>query len=616
MYNILKNTLQKATKDNGVLSSNGYAKELLYLLEFQSEEPTKIQLATIDPSASHSILNNQSILGQSGAMAYDMRLRELSVKGLRKFPSSNWYHISFTLNNSPISSIFLGSNGVGKSSLYSALEYCCLGYSFLADERGYRTVDEQRYYLCHNNLSSREVKIKVASIKETREVTAADEKIKPLVTPAFFCSEYDIQEISREGLSSKYICQQLGLKIFHNIIIIMRELKEESEKFIDSIADATFDIKWLKRRLNIMRFLFSLEDTQIERVCKSFIDSTKDSISSIDNIEIFLAQLIEFAKKIQSEIILLDSSIINDIYSDIKYIGTKFIEEDNDTLEQQEGDNEYNDDINQCFKMIQMTHHIWEEEIETLLLAKEESRQRRYNYLNKICENVSFLRILEDKISEKKSNSVVINEDNLVLFKETLNYLEKAYMTLLHNYSEVINTILPTIFRSFFDKDIKGIEIKQDGLSLKAVIYAISPLDTQNIVSNNDPRGFLNTFRFKMFCFVFKFALACCIKKYHSVNFPFIVDDVFDSSDFANRTGISRLILSIIEKHNEIEGSISSPLQLLFFTQDNIIANSICSNTFYKGEVKFSRIYDYYHAENEDKFQRDSDYYINIEDVL
>lgn len=56
-----------------------------------------------------------------------MRIKQLDVSSFRGIP--NKLSISFPINNNrPISLIILGDNGVGKSSIVDAIEFCLQGH--------------------------------------------------------------------------------------------------------------------------------------------------------------------------------------------------------------------------------------------------------------------------------------------------------------------------------------------------------------------------------------------------------------------------------------------------------------------------------------------------------
>lgn len=176
---------------------------------------------------------------------------------------------------------------------------------------------------------------------------------------------------------------------------------------------------------------------------------------------------------------------------------------------------------------------------------------------------------------------------------------------------KIINSILQHTFKDFFNNDIKNIMVRlnDSNLTIEAVIDVPG-------ANSTEPRKFLNTFRFKMFCFLFKFSLLCCVKKHHRVNFPFIVDDVFDASDFDNRNLIGNLFEDLYIIHNDITNFEKEPFQLIFFTQDNLIANSIRQD-FYSDSVKISRIFDIENInEKTDIAYTDGHKYLKIEDRI
>lgn len=89
-----------------------------------------------------------------------------------------------------------------------------------------------------------------------------------------------------------------------------------------------------------------------------------------------------------------------------------------------------------------------------------------------------------------------------------------------------------------------------------------------------NPRHYFNNFRFKLYMVSIQIAIAFYIMKSRKIQFPLIFDDIFDSSDFTNRTKSKDFFEKILEQYHNLEIS-DKPLQLIFFTQDEIIAESI-----------------------------------------
>lgn len=123
--------------------------------------------------------------------------------------------------------------------------------------------------------------------------------------------------------------------------------------------------------------------------------------------------------------------------------------------------------------------------------------------------------------------------------------------------------------------------------------------DSDATLINLTPRQYLNTFRFKLFIFSLKLSLGLCMKLFNRVDFPYIVDDMFDSSDFDNRKEIGNFFRKVVESHDAIidkeieacrtsesidvvsKGKLMSNLsrlrnpQIIFLTQDELIADSL-----------------------------------------
>ncbi len=617
MFNELEVALKVGL--DGCLNNNNYAKGLFHFLTTQSELPTIQQLVAIDSTSKSpdSIVHENNLRDN---ILSDFRFLRLDVKGIRKFPSDKWYTLQFNDNNNqPISSIFLGSNGAGKSSLYSALEYASLGHSYLSDERGYKDSEQRKEYM--HNIDYGETGIILHTKHDVFSISIDDEYIKPKTTSAYFCSEYDIQEISREGLSPQYICTQLGLNRFLEIINMMQGLKNKYDDAIETFSDEINQIFKLQKRINIMCFLVSMTDEEIKKV-EDFVNNESKKIKLIP-VYSTVQQLCERLKKYiglwNRQLNELNNVIFTEINSDIKYVKDKLrlyeATSNNPSLENTE-----------LLLYINSILNIWNEEIINL---KKDYEKRRYHYIQKIFQLQHELYVLTDKTQKKKESTLLLNktEEDVRQFNETLRYLHESYILLLKKHIDIINKILPPIFaKYYFDKDIRDIKVLLDenknknkdniGNSIKVVIQLCNPYNKKPIGKTDNPRRFLNTFRFKLFCFLLKFAFVCSIKKLYSINFPFVVDDVFNASDFDNRIDVGYLIREMFDTHNKIDGLSDMPLQLIFFTQDNLIADVINREMLYDNKiVKYSRLFDYIFGYDTDYIDNEHNY-IKIEDII
>ena len=102
------------------------------------------------------------------------------------------------------------------------------------------------------------------------------------------------------------------------------------------------------------------------------------------------------------------------------------------------------------------------------------------------------------------------------------------------------------------------------------------------------------------------------------INFPLVFDDVFDSSDFPNRMSTEDFFRKIFESHDKIEGIKDKPLQVIFFTQDEVIAESI-----YRGIISnknnhaiLGRLFRSEEYNENDIICEGNDRYINMYDII
>lgn len=621
MYNLLKSTLRKGVQ--GELSHNPFARGLLFLLENQEELPTQEQLVAI--FGTNRFVDVSDGEGPSSPTDItDNRMLALYVRGVRKFPADkDWYMIHFEREMQPVSSIFLGSNGVGKSSLYTILEYISLGHSYLADERGYKDRDKQLEYLLHNQTPPKDAVIRLFT-KQGETAITLDEIPAPIVTPAFFCSEYDIQEISRAGLSSKYICRQLGLERYHDLLETMRNMRMDAEKSMNAYVSRQYDIKLSEIRLHIMHFLTMLDDENV-RTYMDFIDCSTALLKREPAFDTILS-LCERLDILQGVLGWHNAEICDYLTDDITPVVeeiTSWVDKHQKNWKSYWKPEVLDKELSIKCDFLKSIFTTLQEEINKILAGHDGSVvQRRLWYVNQTTEIAGKYEIYKNENRQLLNDTPLLNlsEENMVWFNMVVTYLENGYSRLLSEYTEVINDVLAPLFSAYFHEDVADIrasvvDSEDDGLSIQVEIRTCDPLAKgkdsgaalpSDIAENEqpmvwtDPRKFLNTFRFKMFCFLFKISLACCIKKYHSVNFPFVVDDVFDASDFENRSEMGEIINSILSKHDVIVDPSQLPLQLIFFTQDSMIADAIEHKAFYRDEVKFSQLFDYYRADEKE----------------
>lgn len=157
---------------------------------------------------------------------------------------------------------------------------------------------------------------------------------------------------------------------------------------------------------------------------------------------------------------------------------------------------------------------------------------------------------------------------------ETFSYIDKTWKDLLDKFLKSATPIFSGMMKGHLIEDSESFKIEIDEGEVK---FSLSVTGNRNR-EDKTPIEYFNTFRLKLFCVAFKMSLFCCAKQLHDMNLPFVIDDIFDSSDFYHRSNIGSFIWHMLESHDEAlpkKGKVAYPLQLLFFTQDNIIAENV-----------------------------------------
>jgi hypothetical protein len=441
-----------------------------------------------NPSGALSVIPEQKITGCMN----DYRFKRLMIQGARKFPSSqnDYYGLVFTNADDPVSSVFLGSNGVGKSSLYASLEYATLNHIYSADARGYEQEEEQKLFL-RNASSTQNPLGRLETVDKDIKIPLNERNIG---LASFFCSEYDIQYLEHHDVTPEYIFKQVGLWEIKQLIDLLNRAC--------NVGDLQLNLKICRERIAQMN---SLEDKdKLEKLKKDEYNlkyRLECELNSQDGMALDAFQFpVEWTDKARQVIDYLKGSI--------------------------------SDELEPLYSLIEKTLPL----------------------------------LLKDNLVNQEYVEVSRNEDNLNI-----------------------------------------------------LIHADEKAESQPL----SPRAFFNTFRFKLYCVVLKFCLAYGARTLNHMNFPIVIDDVFDSSDFDNRHRIYGFIEKLINEYQKLDKAKDYPLQVIFFSQDELVSKGVyhgLRNVMSADKVKFGRIYDFTEAKEKDKTSvrilMDQDKFINLEDCI
>lgn len=237
--------------------------------------------------------------------------------------------------------------------------------------------------------------------------------------------------------------------------------------------------------------------------------------------------------------------------------------------------------------------------------------QNTQSLLNTIIENDGSK---DKKQSEPQRKNIILkfNTSHILDYKSCVKALKKKPLRNIEEIRDIVGgiiddslnelhsvaeKIIPPIFDDHLDQKL-GEKLKIT-FNQKSPDIKVSYQTAGGELKESNPREYFNTFRFTLYVVALKIALAITVMKISNIIFPIVLDDVFDSSDFQNRSGLRRFASTLFESHLQIDTDNHFPLQLILFTQDEIIADSTyhgIKDIIGADNVKLSRIFDYREA--------------------
>lgn len=606
---LLASTLQFETQERGKLHENAFAKALLPLmgrftirLTDSDDEDNAKRIASEVRSVIMGIAKHtyQSSSEPDYALnPCDYRIRGIHVKGVRTFPAKGNRYYGIKMSRRPeecCSSVFLGTNGIGKSSFYCALEWACMGYSDSANHRGYNKTAQPEFI---RNLGStlENVSILLETCSGNMSYTVT-EPVNPIAYPAFFCMERDVELLSK-NLSESYIAYQLGVLDFQVFLQTLRKILKEYDDGMANLAEVRNMLRnhqsllWLMDKVNRLEpeqrsvFWVYLEDGEHTLNHAPIDNATKAVLSK--KFDVYLREIIGSLLPGENDV---EAPKKEDVLAVLpKYTDTLFKTETDVSLLGELQRDEYLRKLSSVYSELHKLITDWttvnkshSADIEVLPNALDKQKKK--------------IRKAEKLVAQVADNYPAIQLSEMVIsdLKEILSVMNYEYHVLLSDLKEKANIVFQALFEEFTQLDLRKVEL-QVIPDLKVVVTARTSLDdagNESVVPTG-PRQFLNNFRFKLFCVSLKVALAFTCSAITGLVFPIVMDDVFDSSDFSNRLNIRKFITNLFRVHDEIFKE-QYPLQIIFFTQDDVVGEAVVRGIREynpKGGVKYSRLFSF-----------------------
>lgn len=591
----------------------------------------------------------------------DLRLRHLTLCNIKKYPSKvneKLYGVSFEKDKKPVHSVFLGSNGVGKTSLYAAIEYAGMrkmntaivrGYSRLigqaSDKHGEMEVDQSEYLLRpKTNVSESSIGLHCNQdifLMEGDHIIAKDKE--KLVCDAFFCSAYDVEQLERCKDFTSFFVNQTGLSDYYSCLQTLYYLYRYITEFDNKEEYPFIDLLTPAKQEAITRLQFGLSLGAINVAIDGFAytvyldDIVNFNFSGRSSPEL-MKIIDEACLKLRYEVESLPSSSwftfpTKQEYGNIIQTLVSLKSElkngqPNSISEKIQYIKEFNSFRTELKKRIKGTLVSLENSVSAeskrMLIDSLMSELNRLTIQKKVEASEQFKNI---PFSAEEKDSFV-NELSVVI-----EYLEKHLAELVRAKEKKIKESIETLLSESFALDNDKVEIDISFNAFKErtqiskeqnkeqfeeeyivkdvhrfinfavkILSSRGDLNTESRIEVN-PRSYLNTFRYKLFCVALKLVFLCISKDAYKINFPFVIDDVFDSSDFDSRLKLHDFMKDMIEMHNVLLPEEKYALQLIFFTQDDLIANQVYKGLISNAEkknVKFSQIFDYHECDDKD----------------
>lgn len=517
----------------------------------------------------------------------DFRIRKLDIANFRKFRKENEcpYQVSFLDGDNRLSSLFLvGKNSSGKTSIYTALEYLLTPSRISTMKQ--RNIQDEESFLPYGNLKLKDIELK--AVLNDGGGTDVKEPLKVnLSLIPFFCSDFDVQEIQGSNDLETIFARNLG---FGSIEFILKVLTDTVDRIthlgtlekdgaftnvdVDVVQTDLFYLGGYKTRNN-KEDRFTAMIRMLDVLAKQLAKVDAKNISSVDSTE--------FADKLK---VVLDawelSKQLNalSLYQSkkqqvVRYHKIKDLLDEGNWVDAEEMYGKVEPIETFAAEVVRNASFLYktfsggnpasrrEVALKAILdIGKLKQEMDRQELIRKNAESIN----LQPKRLE---NVKKIHDAIYALYEEDKKDLKRTSKELI---VKLLNEFTMKDYGSDQKETIDIIEDEANGGRLKAVVR------NEKIFGKDEastPERFYNSFRYKLYCISIKVVMAFMTMKMKGINAPLVFDDVFTASDFDNTVNISKFFEIVFRVFKEIEEKNMSELQIIMFTHDEVVLNSM-----------------------------------------
>jgi hypothetical protein len=458
----------------------------------------------------------------------DLRILWIKFPHFRNFcthtQNQKTYGISFTNNKQPISAILLGSNGVGKSNIFTALELLYTNQSSIKDKL--RGKENFFYYGLNADNGEIDIQAEIGNEKKSFQYSYNKDSTSPLGTiPAAFCSENDIDTLIKGEKIDEYILKQLG---YGELLAHKKQL----DKLLDDKKEGDISSD-------------GLSYDELSEVAKELLMGRGNE--SLDNERRYITS------KEQIEEILAGTNIPPTFESRWKRLAklynVGFL-----------ADNPIEGIINKQDETEQMEEKL----IQLYKVFQEYSSNDSLKALALLREFIGTM----IKTKEKEDKTYYTTQENRQTAIKLQGKLNDVFYQEIKDFKDTFYGFIVDIMNTFSSKQVEEEYIfniddptgRDFSIKLACQSQAIPP------------KEYLNAFRFKIFCVSIKVAITIQWMKENNTVVPIVLDDIFNANDFENNGRLELFAEKFCKTYHEQLPKF--PMQLIVLTHDNLVQES------------------------------------------
>ena len=518
---------------------------------------------------------------------YDFRFKYLLLNNYRKYgqpkEDTSYYGISFCKKlykegktvEYPQSVFVLGNNGLGKSSLFDAMEQVCTGK---ISEATYRGISDLNWYVNRKQGIIPDVKLYTfydeSALENGVNLPFSDMGID---SHSFFLSENSIYELSRymqtDGNSEDVdwvpcFCYALGLE---DLLNFAKDSTGYCQALIDRVNEAVAMISDdpQKQRDNLKRFIrdtsVELSDNDFKKVgeFKEVLGGIKENFSSYDTKE--LLKLIEMNMPTGlTQLYSLNrfKERFKKVYANYQLIQNQGNGDNKPMAGRKRVRTENLDADENRFELITII-----EDLHSSLETTMELKNTKDLPLDRIIhETQSYLLTQKALEHTKEADFFRGLPERLLAFQKNLK----------ENLEEQFREISDGEFQNIIKNTFEPFMSKGEKLDFVQVDHGVVAANYGMKVTVNDipVNKYFNTFRFRLFCLSLMAAFNLKMMKKMKFRFPFVFDDIFYANDYRNKNELFVFFQVLANNANALLGD-KDAVQVIFFTHDEQIVNTL-----------------------------------------